>query len=203
MAPAGHGRLDRHCADPGHDGRSRRLIIYSRIDIRLRARNIVEGADQDSPSSSVRQWRSSPPSASSCRCFLRPSAFSRSSLCRIFSSVSTWSPQIAIRADQVGSSGAFGAVPVFVGTALIALIAMVVAIPIGLLSAIYLSEYAHPTIPGNRQTAAGDPGRHPNRGLRLFRRPDRGAFHPRSRHVPASRRSPRRAPWPPAWSWAS
>ena len=53
-----------------------------------------------------------------------------------------WSPQTAIRADQVGSSGAFGAVPVFVGTILIALIAMLVAIPIGLLAAIYLSEYA-------------------------------------------------------------
>jgi len=53
-----------------------------------------------------------------------------------------WSPQMAIRADQVGSSGAFGAVPVFLGTALIAAIAMVVAVPVGLMSAIYLSEYA-------------------------------------------------------------
>jgi phosphate transport system permease protein len=53
-----------------------------------------------------------------------------------------WSPQMAIRADQVGSSGAFGAVPVFLGTALISGIAMVVAVPIGLMSAIYLSEYA-------------------------------------------------------------
>ncbi|MFT5701903.1 MAG: phosphate transport system permease protein [Desulforhopalus sp.] len=53
-----------------------------------------------------------------------------------------WSPQTAMRADQTGSSGAFGAVPVFAGTLLIALIAMTVAIPIGLLSAIYLSEYA-------------------------------------------------------------
>jgi phosphate transport system permease protein len=53
-----------------------------------------------------------------------------------------WSPQTAMRADQAGSSGAFGAIPVFVGTLLIALIAMSVAIPIGLLSAIYLSEYA-------------------------------------------------------------
>lgn len=55
-----------------------------------------------------------------------------------------WSPQIAIRADQVGQSGAFGAVPLFAGTALITLIAMVVAIPIGLFAAIYLSEYAGP-----------------------------------------------------------
>lgn len=54
-----------------------------------------------------------------------------------------WSPQTAIRSDQVGSSGAFGAVPVFLGTALISAIAMVVAVPIGLMSAIYLSEYAN------------------------------------------------------------
>lgn len=53
-----------------------------------------------------------------------------------------WSPQTAMRADQAGSSGAFGAIPVFLGTFMIALIAMMVAIPIGLLSAIYLSEYA-------------------------------------------------------------
>jgi phosphate transport system permease protein len=53
-----------------------------------------------------------------------------------------WSPQMAIRADQVGSSGAFGAIPVFAGTLMISAIAMVVAVPIGLMSAIYLSEYA-------------------------------------------------------------
>jgi phosphate transport system permease protein len=53
-----------------------------------------------------------------------------------------WSPQTAIRADQVGSSGAFGAVPLFAGTMLISFIAMLVAVPIGLMSAIYLSEYA-------------------------------------------------------------
>ena len=53
-----------------------------------------------------------------------------------------WSPQMAIRADQVGSSGAFGAVPLFAGTLLISLVAMIVAVPIGLFSAIYLAEYA-------------------------------------------------------------
>jgi phosphate transport system permease protein len=56
-----------------------------------------------------------------------------------------WSPQIAIRADQAGSSGAFGAVPLFWGTIFIgAIIAMVVAIPLGLMSAIYLTQYARP-----------------------------------------------------------
>jgi len=53
-----------------------------------------------------------------------------------------WSPQTAIREDQVGSSGAFGAVPLFTGTILISSIAMLVAVPVGLMSAIYLSEYA-------------------------------------------------------------
>ncbi len=55
-----------------------------------------------------------------------------------------WSPQTAIRDDQVGSSGAFGAVPLFAGTMLISFIAMLIAVPIGLLSAIYLSEYSGP-----------------------------------------------------------
>lgn len=54
----------------------------------------------------------------------------------------TWSPQTAIREDQVGSSGSFGAIPLFVGTLLISAIAMLIAVPVGLLSAIYLSEYA-------------------------------------------------------------
>lgn len=53
-----------------------------------------------------------------------------------------WSPQTAIREDQVGASGAFGAVPLFAGTLLITVIAMALAVPVGLLSAIYLSEYA-------------------------------------------------------------
>jgi len=53
-----------------------------------------------------------------------------------------WSPQTAIRADQVGSSGSFGAVPLITGTLLISAIAMAVAAPTGLISAIYLSEYA-------------------------------------------------------------
>ena len=57
-----------------------------------------------------------------------------------------WSPQIAIREDQVASSGAFGAVPVFAGTLLISAIAMLVAAPLGLMSAIWMSEYAAPAV---------------------------------------------------------
>ncbi len=53
-----------------------------------------------------------------------------------------WSPQMALRSDQVGSSGAFGAIPLFTGTLLIAIIAMGVAVPVGLFAAIYLAEYS-------------------------------------------------------------
>ncbi|WP_446009206.1 phosphate ABC transporter permease subunit PstC [Candidatus Electrothrix sp.] len=59
-----------------------------------------------------------------------------------------WSPQMAMRADQAGSSGSFGAVPVMAGTFMITSIAMLVAVPIGLLSAVYLSEYAGPAFRG-------------------------------------------------------
>lgn len=63
-----------------------------------------------------------------------------------------WSPQTALRADQVGASGAFGAVPVFAGTLLITVIAMAVAAPVGLMAAIFLNEYA-----GDRARAALKP----------------------------------------------
>jgi phosphate transport system permease protein len=53
-----------------------------------------------------------------------------------------WSPQIALRSDQVGSAGSFGVIPLMTGTLLVSAIAMLVAVPIGLMSSIYLSEYA-------------------------------------------------------------
>jgi phosphate transport system permease protein len=55
-----------------------------------------------------------------------------------------WSPQTAMRADQAGSSGAFGIVPLVTGTLLITVIAMLIAGPIGLFAAIYMAEYATP-----------------------------------------------------------
>jgi phosphate transport system permease protein len=55
-----------------------------------------------------------------------------------------WEPQIAIRADQIAGAGAFGVVPVFVGTLVIMSIALFFAVPIGLMSAIYLNEFAAP-----------------------------------------------------------
>ncbi|WP_068547772.1 phosphate ABC transporter permease subunit PstC [Thalassotalea crassostreae] len=61
---------------------------------------------------------------------------------------SKWSPQIAMHAEQVASSGAFGAVPLFTGTLLITCIAMLIAAPIGLMTAIYLSQYASDRVRG-------------------------------------------------------
>jgi len=59
-----------------------------------------------------------------------------------------WEPQIPLREDQVAALGAFGAVPVFLGTIVIATIAMLVAAPIGFLSAIYLYEFASDRVRG-------------------------------------------------------
>lgn len=54
-----------------------------------------------------------------------------------------WSPQISLRVDQIVGAGSFGVIPVLAGTFMISGIALMVAIPIGLMSAIYLSEYAN------------------------------------------------------------
>lgn len=54
----------------------------------------------------------------------------------------SWEPQIPIRADQVAAEGAFGAVPVFLGTIVISTVALLVAVPVGLMTAIYLNEFA-------------------------------------------------------------
>ena len=59
-----------------------------------------------------------------------------------------WSPQIAIRADQAGASGSFGVIPLIAGTLLISSIALSIAVPVGLMSAIYLSEYASRRVRG-------------------------------------------------------
>jgi phosphate transport system permease protein len=54
-----------------------------------------------------------------------------------------WNPGTAIREGQVtGVEGQFGIIPLFAGTLLIATVAMSIAVPLGLLSAIYLAEFA-------------------------------------------------------------
>ena len=56
-----------------------------------------------------------------------------------------WDPRFtAVGRD--GSAGQFGLIPLLWGTIFISLISMIVAVPIGLLSAVYLSEYAHRSV---------------------------------------------------------
>ena len=58
----------------------------------------------------------------------------------------TWNPQFegAERAGSGGANAVYGSVPLFAGTLLISVVALTVAVPVGLFSAIYLSEYASP-----------------------------------------------------------
>ena len=116
-------------------------LAWRRISPRLRARNHVEGAVQVFIV------------ACSTVAILTTAGIVLSVLFeafRFFQSVpvfdflfgAEWSPQTAIRSDQVGASGAFGMIPLFAGTLLISVVAMLVAVPVGLLSAIYLAEYA-------------------------------------------------------------
>jgi phosphate transport system permease protein len=57
-----------------------------------------------------------------------------------------WNPQAAMRADQGDIQTAFGFLPLLVGSLLITFIAICVAGPLGLGSAIYLAEYASPKV---------------------------------------------------------
>ncbi len=119
------------------------LVVRARISPQVRARNGVER---------VIEWLLLGCSTIAVFTTIGIVASAAFEAFRFFSFVSpvdflfgtSWSPQMAIRADQVGSSGSFGAVPLFAGTLLISLIAMIIAVPIGLYSAIYLAEYAHP-----------------------------------------------------------
>ncbi len=56
-----------------------------------------------------------------------------------------WNPQNAVTAEQEVGKSAFGIIPVFLGTLLITLIAMLVAVPLGIMAAIYLCLYAKST----------------------------------------------------------
>jgi len=53
-----------------------------------------------------------------------------------------WEPQIPIREDQIAAAGAFGWLPVLLGTLVIMVLALIIAVPVGLVSAVYLNEFA-------------------------------------------------------------
>jgi phosphate transport system permease protein len=56
-----------------------------------------------------------------------------------------WSPLSGVHSGEMDPDKV-GAIPLFAGTLMITLIAMLVAVPVGLFAAIYLSEYASPTV---------------------------------------------------------
>jgi phosphate transport system permease protein len=55
-----------------------------------------------------------------------------------------WQPQIGMRADQGLVEGQFGLLPLLSGSLLITVLALLLAVPIGLGAAIFLAEYATP-----------------------------------------------------------
>lgn len=57
----------------------------------------------------------------------------------------TWSPLSGVH-DGVMDPDKVGAIPLFAGTFMITIIAMIVAVPIGLFAAIYLSDFASPRV---------------------------------------------------------
>ena len=103
-----------------------------------------------------------------------------------------WSPQSAFTGAGTEAGAVnediFGAVPLFVGTLLITFIAMIVAAPIGLMSAIYLSDYASKSVRAVAKPAAGDSRGHSDSRLRVLRRADRRAVLARHGRIHRPRR---------------
>ncbi|MER9642946.1 phosphate ABC transporter permease subunit PstC [Mesorhizobium sp. M0239] len=56
-----------------------------------------------------------------------------------------WDPRFAA-AGSGGSQGQFGLIPLLAGTLYIAAVALLVAVPVGLMSAVYMAEYATPRV---------------------------------------------------------
>ncbi len=57
-----------------------------------------------------------------------------------------WDPRFSSPGRSGGGEGQFGLLPLLWGTLYISIIALLVAVPLGLFSAIYMSEYAHPKL---------------------------------------------------------
>ena len=74
-----------------------------------------------------------------------------------------WTPLLG------GDQQSFGVIPLITGTLYLTAIGLVVAIPLGLLAAIYLSEYAPPRVRKIDQAGAGAAGRRADDRLRLLR----------------------------------
>ena len=80
--------------------------------------------------------------------------------------------------------GEFGFLPFIMGTLWVTGVAVLIAVPLCLLTAIYLSEYAHSRAPRMGQTADRHSGRHPLGGVRGLGHPGDRAVHQGSRGAP-------------------
>jgi phosphate transport system permease protein len=120
------------------------LFAYSRIRADFRARNVVEGVIKSSLI------------AASTVAILTTLGIIMSVLIEsinFFSSVNifsflfgtVWDPRFAGAGDEA-AQGQFGLLPLLWGTLFISAIALITAVPLGLFSAIYMSEYAHPKV---------------------------------------------------------
>ena len=120
------------------------LFAFSRIRAAFRARNVVEGVVKASLI------------AASMVAILTTVGIIMSMLIEsvhFFSSVSVfgflfgtvWDPRFA-GAGDAAAQGQFGLLPLLWGTLFISAIALITAVPLGLFSAIYMSEYAHPKV---------------------------------------------------------
>jgi phosphate transport system permease protein len=92
-------------------------------------------------------------------------AFFRERVALSFFFGTVWDPRFAA-AGSGGAEGQFGLIPLLAGTLYIALVALLVAVPVGLMSAVYMSEYASPPVRTSGQAGAGAARRHPDHRLR-------------------------------------
>ncbi len=91
-----------------------------------------------------------------------------------------WDPRFSAAGRTGGGGGQFGLLPLLWGTLYISFVALLVAVPVGLFGAIYMSEYANRHVRTMVKAAARNPRRHPDHRLRPLR-----AHHLRT--VPARR----------------
>ena len=118
-----------------------------------------------------------------------------------------WSPQSAFEGAGAEARDdnreVFGAIPLFVGTLLITAIAMLVAAPIGLMSAIYLSDYASPRFRAFAKPVLEVLAGIPTVVYGFFAALTVAPFIRRARRGDRPQRRRRNRRSPPGWSWAS
>ena len=85
-----------------------------------------------------------------------------------FQQVPLWDFLFGTRWEPLLEPKSFGVLPLVVGTLKIVFGSIVLALPLGLLIATYLSEFASSPNAVINQTDSRSSGRHPDRGVRLF-----------------------------------